>query len=565
MASGEKNLEELKTLVVHTLETNGVLGQIRAQLRANVYKAIDNDEDRQEGTLTAGSANKLLRSAAGLLMAEIVAEFFEFYGFRHSLSVFLPESNLGGRRRSRNEVAFDAGLARVQTEVSILEQLVVMSTSTDLHKGGISSASSTTASSPPPGRASAAARPATSESFASTVDCDDFAPQALARAENAAQQEAKSIGSPRNGSSQDEAAEEVPSSARPSGDRRKKQAAACPLNSGSGSKELLPLNGERVSPPCSVASCGVSGTVPPEEVSIAESGVGMSWDSREEVREDIMRLQQLDQQIARLQRSAAAGETCTATEVATAATVPGDMAAAASNVEEEAAAARSDASAASSGASRRSANVSEDRSPRGRPLRRPQRSSPRSDGSPVTAESPARSPSRSLAGSQAASASPAGSPVSASRSLGIEAAHSPVHSGAGSDHSSGSRGKAGTLLRGGPLRDAEIDEGSFSMDESGSASLDLAVGLGGSGAVGDGEGNVGGFSSLSSALAGDRGGDGGRGGGGGGVGGRRPSPFAEEQRSVEEFDEEEDYVSEGSGSIEGYQESEAHSSGNHSF
>lgn len=152
LLAGGKNVEELKSLVLQTLETNGVLGQIRAQLRLNVYKAIDCDEESIRGApkLTV----KLLKSPVGKLMAEIVAEFFDFYQFRHSLSVFLPESHLGKERRSRAEVAFDAGLVRVKSDTSILEQLVGLASSASLPKGADSgwhsSASSTTASSPPP-------------------------------------------------------------------------------------------------------------------------------------------------------------------------------------------------------------------------------------------------------------------------------------------------------------------------------------------------------------------------------------------------------------------------------
>mmetsp|Transcript_24663 Transcript_24663/g.57263 ORF Transcript_24663/g.57263 Transcript_24663/m.57263 type:complete len:133 (+) Transcript_24663:85-483(+) len=120
--SRDRNAEELKKLVVRTLQTNGVLGQIRAELRTSVYKAIDNDDD--VGTSTVVRSEKLKKSPVNQLMAEIVAEFLEFYQFRHSLSVFLPESNLGKERRSRTEVGQDAGLSRVHTETSILEQVI---------------------------------------------------------------------------------------------------------------------------------------------------------------------------------------------------------------------------------------------------------------------------------------------------------------------------------------------------------------------------------------------------------------------------------------------------------
>lgn len=149
-----RNVEELKGLVVHTLETNGVLGQIRAELRANVYKAIDCDEDVGASTSvrSAMAQAKMTKSPVGQLMAEIVAEFFEFYYFRHTLSVFLPESNLGKERRSRAEVAVDAGLIRIHSETSLLEQLMSLSSSSShkMGEGWHSSASSTTASSPPP-------------------------------------------------------------------------------------------------------------------------------------------------------------------------------------------------------------------------------------------------------------------------------------------------------------------------------------------------------------------------------------------------------------------------------
>jgi len=178
---GSRSAEELKSLVVKTLESNGVLGQIRAELRANVYKAIDNDDD--VGASTVVRSEKLRKSPAGQLMAEIVAEFFEFYQFRPSLSVFLPESNLGKERRSRTEVALDAGLARVHSDTSILEQLISLASSMATTKSGEgwhSSASSTTASSPPPPAASSAS---THHTAWESLPGNDTPPAGYARAQ----------------------------------------------------------------------------------------------------------------------------------------------------------------------------------------------------------------------------------------------------------------------------------------------------------------------------------------------------------------------------------------------
>jgi len=124
---GDRNIEELKSLVLSTLETNGVLGQIRAQLRANVYKAIECDEDQVSAAASPGHS-KLMKSQHARLIAEIVAEFFVFYDFKHSLSVFIPEVSLGRERRNRIDVASDAGLSDVALDSSILEQLIAATT-----------------------------------------------------------------------------------------------------------------------------------------------------------------------------------------------------------------------------------------------------------------------------------------------------------------------------------------------------------------------------------------------------------------------------------------------------
>ncbi|CAK0841188.1 unnamed protein product, partial [Prorocentrum cordatum] len=133
-------------------ETNGVLGHIRAELRAHVYKAIEHEEQA-----TAAAAAKLLRMPEGRLMAELVREFFEFYGFKHSLSVFLPESSLGREGRPREAVGQDAGLAKVEQGRSALEQILELAAGQEeARKGGpLSCGSSTTASTPPPASAAA--------------------------------------------------------------------------------------------------------------------------------------------------------------------------------------------------------------------------------------------------------------------------------------------------------------------------------------------------------------------------------------------------------------------------
>lgn len=125
--------EDVKALVLKSLESTGTLAQIRAQLRVCVFKAIENkSEDKESAGSSPFSGNpaQKLRSInlkTGVLLAELVAEFLDFYGFKHSLSVFLPESQLGRTRRGRSETAADAGIKHVGSDSSIIEQVLATS------------------------------------------------------------------------------------------------------------------------------------------------------------------------------------------------------------------------------------------------------------------------------------------------------------------------------------------------------------------------------------------------------------------------------------------------------
>uniref|UniRef100_A0A0B7A955 Centrosomal protein 43 n=1 Tax=Arion vulgaris TaxID=1028688 RepID=A0A0B7A955_9EUPU len=86
---------ELRDLVAQTLETNGTLGKLRAQLRASVFLAL---EDQEKGQNKAPYLNKELRSflatGEGKLTASLVQEFLEFFGLEFTLAVFKPETGL---------------------------------------------------------------------------------------------------------------------------------------------------------------------------------------------------------------------------------------------------------------------------------------------------------------------------------------------------------------------------------------------------------------------------------------------------------------------------------------
>lgn len=122
------SFEELKSTVVKSLETSGLLSQIRAQLRANVFKAIESSQG------VSGTQAKELsdRSPFTLLSMELVAEFFQFHGLHHSLSVSLCEAQLTTScteaptsLRRRSELIAEMDLEHSEAEnCSVLEHLV---------------------------------------------------------------------------------------------------------------------------------------------------------------------------------------------------------------------------------------------------------------------------------------------------------------------------------------------------------------------------------------------------------------------------------------------------------
>ena len=72
-------MEEMKELIIQSLETKGVLGQIRAHLRSAVFKVVD-EQDQQFNTGCGlkwenKTLYKILETKIGTLLAEIIREF----------------------------------------------------------------------------------------------------------------------------------------------------------------------------------------------------------------------------------------------------------------------------------------------------------------------------------------------------------------------------------------------------------------------------------------------------------------------------------------------------------
>ncbi|KAJ6325363.1 hypothetical protein OIU76_012450 [Salix suchowensis] len=97
-----REMMDLKTLVTRTLEKKGVLAKIRAELRASVFEAIEEEDrviEKDEGLPPAllGSCNdrakQLHASPSGRLLTALLCEYLDWAQLNHTLKVYLPECN----------------------------------------------------------------------------------------------------------------------------------------------------------------------------------------------------------------------------------------------------------------------------------------------------------------------------------------------------------------------------------------------------------------------------------------------------------------------------------------
>uniref|UniRef100_A0A8C5M603 Centrosomal protein 43 n=1 Tax=Leptobrachium leishanense TaxID=445787 RepID=A0A8C5M603_9ANUR len=101
---------ELRDLLIQTLENNGVLNKIKAELRASVFLALEEQEKVENKTpLINESLKRFLSSRDGRLVANIFAEFLQFFNLDFTLAVFQPEACLG-KIEDRSQLAKDLGI-----------------------------------------------------------------------------------------------------------------------------------------------------------------------------------------------------------------------------------------------------------------------------------------------------------------------------------------------------------------------------------------------------------------------------------------------------------------------
>ncbi|XP_021077009.1 FGFR1 oncogene partner isoform X1 [Mus pahari] len=109
---------ELRDLLVQTLENSGVLNRIKAELRAAVFLALEEQEKVENKTpLVNESLKKFLNTKDGRLVASLVAEFLQFFNLDFTLAVFHPETSTIQGLEGRENLARDLGIIEAEGTV----------------------------------------------------------------------------------------------------------------------------------------------------------------------------------------------------------------------------------------------------------------------------------------------------------------------------------------------------------------------------------------------------------------------------------------------------------------
>ena len=95
--------DELRVALRESLEAQGVLGEVRGKLRAEIFRLIDTSGDVV--------VKKEVPPETAAVFA-LFKEFLEFSGYAQTLSVFEAEAGLSGEDVSRDFIAADVGLRR---------------------------------------------------------------------------------------------------------------------------------------------------------------------------------------------------------------------------------------------------------------------------------------------------------------------------------------------------------------------------------------------------------------------------------------------------------------------
>ena len=124
---------ETKSRILQTLDKEGQIDKMRANLRSEVIRILEKEKKQSFGgaskylkqsELATTVTKKVVSNDDGLLCAEIIREFLDFYQMKHSLYVFVPEMSLPDFPKGKNEIEREIGMSDRDTSKPLLLRLI---------------------------------------------------------------------------------------------------------------------------------------------------------------------------------------------------------------------------------------------------------------------------------------------------------------------------------------------------------------------------------------------------------------------------------------------------------
>ncbi|XP_034555023.1 FGFR1 oncogene partner isoform X9 [Notolabrus celidotus] len=103
---------ELRDLLIQNLENSGVLNKLKAEMRAAVFLAMEEQDKLENKTpLINENLKKFLNTKDGRLVAALMVDFLQVFNLDFTLAVFQPEINQLNGLDGRDQVCRDLGLS----------------------------------------------------------------------------------------------------------------------------------------------------------------------------------------------------------------------------------------------------------------------------------------------------------------------------------------------------------------------------------------------------------------------------------------------------------------------
>ncbi|XP_060722372.1 FGFR1 oncogene partner isoform X6 [Tachysurus vachellii] len=103
---------ELRDLLIQNLENNGVLNKIKAELRAAVFLALEEQDKVENKTpLVNENLKKFLSTKDGRIVTSLITDFLQVFNLDFTLAVFQPEINTVSGLDSRESLSREFGFS----------------------------------------------------------------------------------------------------------------------------------------------------------------------------------------------------------------------------------------------------------------------------------------------------------------------------------------------------------------------------------------------------------------------------------------------------------------------